>query len=223
MLTVDANGLLVDGGVAGTGTWTDSSASTGTNKVIDVEATGNVITTVSKIWLPAAGGTAAAPGLLWDSLAANAPTAVCTEGSTVPTLLSCSAAFTNNSDGDNSLQQTIALPSDWTGAIDLKFKWFTTVTSGDVVWQAALMCRADAEIDDAVGFNTASTVVDTAKGTTLQLNDATITGLTTTGCAAGELAHLKVFRNRAHASDTIANGATFVNLVGVEVIMRRAQ
>jgi hypothetical protein len=217
-ITVDANGLLVDNGVPGTGTWTDSSTSTGTNKTIDVEAAGNVITTVSKIWLPAAGGTAAVPGLLWDTLAANAPTAVCSAGTTETTMLRCYADFPD-SDGDFSLQQTIALPSDWTGAIDLKFKYSSVATSGNTVWQAATACRADAEVDD-VAFNAASTVTDAAKGTTLQLNDATITGLTATGCAAGELMHLKVFRNRTNASDTITG---VLHLHGVEVTTRRAQ
>ncbi len=209
---------LADGGAAGAGTWTDSSTSTGTNKTIDVEGSGNVITTVSKVWLPAAGGTAAAPGLLWDTLAANAPTASCSAGGTETTLLRCLADFPD-SDGDYSLQQTFMLPSDWTGNIDLKFLWKAAATSGDAVWQATLVCRADAEVDDAA-FNAASTVTDTVKGTTLQLNTASIAALTTTGCAAGELAHLKVFRQRTHASDTIAG---VISLVGVEVTMRRAQ
>jgi hypothetical protein len=209
---------LADGGAAGAGTWTDSSTSTGTNKTIDVEGTGNVITTVSKIWLPAAGGTAAAPGLLWDTLASNAPTPSCSAGSTETTMLRCLADFPD-SDGEYSLQQTIMLPSDWTGAIDLKFLWQAAATSGNVVWQATLVCRADAEVNDGA-FNAASTVTDAVKGTTLQLNTASISSLTTTTCAAGELAHLKIFRQRTHASDTIAG---VISLVGTEVTLRRAQ
>jgi hypothetical protein len=209
---------LADGGAAGAGTWTDSSTSTGTNKTLDVEGTGNVITTVSKIWLKAAGGTAAVPGLLWETLATNAPTPSCSAGSTETTLLRCVADFPD-SDGEYSLQQDFMLPSDWTGNIDLKFLWKAAATSGNVVWQATLVCRADGEIDDAA-FNAASTVTDAVKGTTLQLNTASIAALTTTGCSAGELAHLKIFRQRTHASDTIAG---VISLVGVEVTARRAQ
>ena len=209
---------LADGGAAGSGTVTGSSTDTFTNKTLDVEGTGNTITTVSKIWLPAAAGTAASPSLLWDALASNAPTAVCSAGSTETTLLRCTADFPD-SDGDFSLQQPILFPADWTGNIDLKFLWKAAATSGDVVWQAALVCRADGEVDDAA-FNTANTVTDTVKGTTLQLNTASIAAMTTTGCAAGELAHLKVFRNRTNASDTITGT---VSLVGVEVTARRAQ
>lgn len=53
VLTVDANGLIVDGGVAGSGTWTDSSTSTGTNKtLVATEAGGtNTITTgIAAYW-----------------------------------------------------------------------------------------------------------------------------------------------------------------------------
>ena len=81
------------------------------------------------------------------------------------------------------------------------------------------MCTADAEIED-VAWNTASTVTDTAKGTTLQLNTAAITGLTTTGCAVGELMHMKFMRQRTHASDTISG---VVSLKSVELTLRRAQ
>jgi hypothetical protein len=116
-----------------------------------------------------------------------------------------------------SMQRTYRLPSDWTSTVDLTFLWLTTATTGDVVWQAATICAADAETDDPA-FNTASTVTDTAKGTTNQLNTASITTLTVTGCAAGELLHLKIFRDSAHASDTLAATA---RLVSVELTIRR--
>ena len=95
---------------------------------------------------------------------------------------------------------TSTVPAAWAGAV-------------------ATICVADAETDDPA-FNTASTVTDAAKGTTNQTNDATVTGITTTGCAAGELLHLKVFRDSAHASDTLAATA---RLIGVELTMRRTQ
>ena len=72
----------------------------------------------------------------------------------------------------------------------------------------------------APAFNTASTVTDTAKGVANQTNDADITGVTMTGCAAGELLHLKALRDPAHASDTLAATA---RLIGVELTLRRAQ
>jgi hypothetical protein len=115
-----------------------------------------------------------------------------------------------------SAQLTYALPTTWTGTVDARIKWLTSATSGSVVWQLSTICVADAETDDP-SFNTASTVTDAAKGTTLQTNDASITGVTATGCAAGELLHLKIQRDSAHASDTLAATA---RLIGVELVIR---
>lgn len=189
-----------------------------TNKTLDAEGTGNSITIPIKIWLPAVGCAGTTGTLMWDTLASNAPTATCSAGSTETTMMRGTADFPD-SDGAYSLQQPILLPDDWTGAIDVKFLYRTTATTGNTIWQAATACRADAEVDD-VAFNTASvTSADAAKGTTLQLNTASIAGVTATGCAAGELLHLKVIRDRTHASDTITG---VVSLVGVEVTLRRA-
>lgn len=194
-----------------------ASTDTLTNKTLDAEGTGNAITLSSKIWLPAAGCAGTTGTLMWDTLAANAPTATCSAGSTETTMMRGAADFPD-SDGAYSLQQIIMLPDDWTGAVDVKFLWKAAATSGDAVWQVATSCVADAEANDAA-YNTANTVTDTAKGTTLQLNTATITGITMTGCAAGELLHLKVQRDRTHASDSITG---VISLIGVEVTTRRA-
>jgi hypothetical protein len=40
-----------------------------------------------------------------------------------------------------------------------------------------------------------------------------------TGCAAGELMHIKILRDSAHASDTLAATA---RLIGVELVIREA-
>lgn len=193
------------------------STSTLTNKTIDAEGTGNVITTVQRAWFQAVNCTGTTASLNWDTIATLAPATACTAGTTNTGLIRGLAAFSNSE--ISQMQAHLALPSDWTGAIDLKFKWETSATSGSVVWQAAAICVADAEVNDAA-WNTASTVTDAAKGTTLQTNDASITGLTATGCAAGEILHLKVFRDPAHASDDLAATA---DLIGVELTMRRAQ
>jgi len=200
-----------------TGAITAGSTDTFTNKTLDVEATGNIITTVQKMWFEAVNCTGTTPSLNWDTIATLAPATACTAGTTNTGLIRGLASFSNAE--ISQMQTHFKLPGDWAGAIDLKFKWQTSATSGSVVWQAASICVADAEVDD-VAWNTASTVTDVAKGTTLQTNDASITGLTTTGCAAGELLHLKVFRDPAHASDDLAAAA---DLIGVEVTTRRAQ
>jgi len=205
-----STGTLQQGGVS---VATDSSTNTFTNKTLDAEGTGNVLTIPSRKWFPAAGCNNATAGSIWDLPTSNPAVAACVTGTNTQ------KGVLDFADGSNlSAQLTYLLPSTWTGTVDAKMKWFTTATTGDVVWQLATICVADAETDDPA-FNTASTVTDTAKGTTLQTNDASITTVTVTGCAAGELMHLKIQRDSAHASDTLAATA---RLIGVELVIREA-
>jgi hypothetical protein len=198
---------------AGTDYSHPSTAETRTNMTIDAEGTGNVVTMPFTLFLPAAGGTAAAPASVWDLPAANPAVAVVTAGTNT---LQGTLDFADGAD-TLSAQTNWMIPSDWVGTVDARIKWFTSATTGDVVWQLATICVADAETNDPA-FNTASTVTDTAKGTTNQLNDAAITTLTVTGCAAGELMHLKVSRDPTTGADTLAATA---RLVGIELKYRR--
>jgi hypothetical protein len=188
-----------------------------TNKTLDAEGTGNTLVISQKISLPLVGCAGTTGTVLWDTLASNAPTATCSAGTTETTMMRGVADFPD-SDGDFSVQMAFPLPDDWTGNIGIKFYWRAAATSGDVVWQVQTACRADGEVDD-VTWNTANTVTDTAKASANQLNTASISSLTTTGCAAGKILHLRVLRNRTHASDTIAG---VVSLGHVELTTRRS-
>ena len=163
---------------------------------------GNPIKGLLPVEMPiaVAGGTAASPSLLWNTLASNAPTPTCSAGSTETTLLRCVAEFPD-SDGDYSIQLSIALPSDWAGPVDLQLRYRTTDTTNNVVWQAQTLFIGDGSLEDAA-WNTASTVTDTVKGTANQLNDATISSVTITGSGVTRTMYLKILRNRTHASDT---------------------
>lgn len=190
-----------------------SDSVTFTNKTYDAEGTGNVLTLPRRIWFPAAGCNNATAGNVWDLPTSNPAVPACKTGTNTQ------MGVLDFADSSNlSAQLHYALPTTWTGAIDARIKWLTSATSGNVVWQLSTICVADAETDDPA-FNTASTVTDAAKGTTLQTNDAAITGVTATGCAAGELMHLKIQRDAAHASDTLAATA---RLIGVELTIREA-
>lgn len=185
------------------------------NTRYNAESTGNILTLTEKLWIPAArcdNATASAP--LWSFPTTNPAAPACQTGSNTQ------FGTLDFADGASTLsaQAHVKLPSDWTGTLDVKFLWFTTATTNSVVWQIATICVADAETSDPA-FNTASTVTDAAKGTTLQQNDATMTGVTITGCAAGELMYLRVFRDPANGADTLAATA---RLVGVELTIRRA-
>lgn len=173
----------------------------------------------TKVALPLAGCAGTSGTLMWDTLATLAPTATCSAGSTETAMMRGTADWPD-SDGDYSVQVAFLTPADWDTSknLDALLLWRTSATSGDVVWQIQTACRADGEVDD-VAWNTASTVTDTAKGTTLQLNSAAITNITKTGCAAGELLHVRVLRNRTHASDSLAAVAS---LAHVELTLRRS-
>lgn len=193
---------------------TASSSTTFTNKTFNAESTGNILTFPVKIWIPAAicnNATPASHG--WSFPTSNPGVPACQTGSNTQF-----GTMDFADSADLSAQYHLRLPSDWTSTVDVAIKWFTSATSGDVVWQIATICVADAETSDPA-FNTASTVTDTAKGTTLQENDASITTVTVTGCAAGELMFVKVKRDAAHASDTLAATA---RLIGIEITYRRA-
>ena len=191
---------------------TDGTA-TFTNKTYDAEGTGNTLT-IPTIWsfetAVCQGSTASLAGSTMTSLA---PTAVCITG----TNATRGAAQFPDSDGEYGQQFQVAYPYDGTGTLDVRGKWRTAATSGDIVIQVATSCTADAEVLNDT-FNTASTTTETAKGTTLQLNDWSITGVTITGCAAGELLTVKVFRQRTHASDSLTG--TF-DLFPVSFTIRR--
>lgn len=181
--------------------------------IYDAESTGNVLTIPEKRWLPSAICQNATAVSAWSTPTSNPAVFACNTGSNTQ---KGTADFADSA--DLSMQTALWLPADWSGAIDVRLRWFTSATTNAVVWQVSTICIADAETSDPA-YNTASTVTDTAKGTTLQDNDASITGLTTTGCAAGELMYLKVRRDSAHASDTLAATAS---LRGIELTFRRA-
>lgn len=150
----------------------------------------------------------------WSLPATNPAVAACNQGTNTM------KGTLDFADGANSLsaQYHMPLPSDWVGAIDVAFKWYAgTATSGAVVWQFATICVADAATSDPA-FNAASTVTDTAKGTVNQDNDASITAVTITGCTAGKMLYMKVFRDPANGADTMADTA---HLRSVEVTYRR--
>ena len=120
---------------------------------------------------------------------------------------------------DEGYQRKMRLPDGWTGAVDVEFVYKTADTGAteDVVWAIQTLCVDDAEVYTG-SFNTANTVTDSVKTTTLQRNVATITGITTTGCAAGEDMILHVYRDANVAGDDAPSDAS---LIGVWVRGRR--
>jgi len=192
-----------------------SNTATLTGKTYDADGTGNVLTIPSKIWLPAAGCNNATAAPMFDLPASNAPAIACLTGKGV-------ADFDGTT--DETMQTTLMLPADWTGNVDVAYKWLSTVTTGNVTWCAQVVCVADSETDSQsfAAQATGNCVSDATKGTTNQTNDAADTAITITGCAAGEMLNLQISRDpneTSTLSDTLAGDA---RLIGIELTVRRA-
>lgn len=191
-----------------------------TNKTYNTESTGNVFTTVKRVWLPAAGCNNATAGSIWDLPTSNAAAAACITGTNTQ-----KGVLDFDQTTDESAQLSLLLPSTWTGNIDANVLWLTTATSGSVAWCVQLISSADAETDDPAfpAQATGNCVSDAAKGTTNQLNTAALTTITATGVAAGELLHIRLSRDPDETSTRTDNLAADARLVGVELIYRVAE
>ncbi len=203
--------------VAGTDYVSPSSTETLTNKTLNVESTGNVITTVNKTWFAAAGCVNATAASFWDLPTSTPAVAACVTGTNTQKGVLQFADTT----GGFSAQTGMLLPADFTGTLDAQIVWKTTATSGNAKFSLSTICTAiNATETDDPAFNTASTVTTAAPGTANRLQTSSITGVTITGCAANELLHVKLFRDGNDGSDTL--GAS-LDVIGVEITTRRAQ
>lgn len=214
-ITVSGSTATPSTATAGTDYSSPSSADTVTNKTINAESTGNVITLSVIQYFTAAvceSDTPYTPG--WSfSASGNSVTSECATGTNTVIGL---ADFVDG--GTSYLQNSIRLPADWTGAVGMNLYWLSSATSGNVVWQIQTACAGDGELPDQ-SWNAAQTVTDATKASGGQENTASFPALTMTGCAAGEMFMFKLLRDPAHASDTLGDTA---KLVGVELVYRRA-
>lgn len=191
-----------------------------TNKTLDVEGTGNSVTTVDKVWLPAAGCNNVTATSFWDLFTSAVPAPACITGSNTT-----KGVLDFDPTTDQAAQSSITLPSDWTGNIDAKIKYLTgTGDANTIGWCVQLVCVADAETDDPAfpAQAAGNCVSDTNKGTANQTNDATITSVSASGCAAGELMHIQLSRD-ANASAVTDSFTGNARLIGLELTLRRTQ
>jgi hypothetical protein len=181
-----------------------SGSATLTNKTFDAEATGNSLTIVdtvsgmflrgnssSQTWLVDYGSSGPTVGTSWNA------------GSDI-TYLSYASCYCTDADGPCWFSRSVRMPTDWdpSKAVDLSWAWGAGGTSGTIVFQVALACRGDGDAR-AVQYNTATEVLDTNSSSSV-LNQVTATGLSTTGCSAGDTLTWRILRDRTHASDTFS-------------------
>lgn len=188
-----------------------------TNKVIDVEAAGNSLSTVERRDLPAGTCRSATPGTsAWITSASN-PSIICGGTNVYKAMLTFADSATGNA------FTVVRLPPDWNASapVDFSIDWYSSATNASlgVVWQVATTCVGDGESTDPA-WNPAQIVVDNPKTVANQANVATITNVTMTGCAPGEALYVKLFRVPTHASDTLASAAT---VLGAQLTFRRTQ
>lgn len=188
-----------------------------TNISLDAEVTGNAVTLKRYKWLPGAGCSGSTASTIWDLPATNPAVAACRTGTNT------TKGVLDFADGANALtaQLTEYLNEDWSGVIEATVIWQSGSTStNSVVWQIALACASDADSDDPAFTDDAFTA-DANKGTANQYNATAVNEVVTTGsCVAGDIMHIRIKRDPAHASDTLAATA---QLVGVSLKLREIQ
>lgn len=195
---------VLSAATAGTDYSAPSATETLTNKTLDAESTGNAITLPVVKAYPSAGCQGTTAFTAFATPTAAAPAAECVTGTnTNYGVLSFDAS------ADESVQWHFRLPGGWTGNIDLALDWRAAATTGDVVWAMQTACVAFGETGDP-SWNTAQTATDTASGTTLAWNEATISTLTTTGCAAGEMLFFRLYRDADAGGDTMTGDAQLI-------------
>jgi hypothetical protein len=189
---------------------TASNTVTFTNKTINQEGTGNVITTVWEASGRAALCNSSTPGPAMDLFGSNAPTPNCLTGTNVQM-----GTLDYPKSGNTFAQFSVELPTAWVGNLDLTLDWLVTASGGanTVSWTIQTACTASGSTFDTV-FNTAQTVTTNVAANNLR-TVSTQAALTVTGCAGGNLLHVQVGRN---VTDTFAGVA---RLVGYRLTGRR--
>lgn len=204
--TFDASGNVIDGGTA----VSNSSTNTFTNKTLDQEGSGNVVTTVVTAWFDAAGCNNATASPSFDLPSSNAPTANCLTGTNT------NQGTLDYSDSANSSGQIkLALPHTWVGAIDVQLYWLVTATGGSnaVKWTIQTAFTAGAATYDTA-FNAAQTITANVAANNI-VTESAQSALTLTGSAVDDILHIKIGRD---TTDTFTGTA---RLLGARLTLRK--
>jgi len=183
-----------------------------TNKTIDAEAAGNTITLPFYVQFPAAGCNNATASPNWDLPATNAPT---------PNCLTDTNTQQGTMDFDDTaartMQTSFALPPGWTGNVDVDIAWLVTAGGGSntVKFTVATACSATSATFDPA-FNAANTITSGTVGANNAMNVTSQTAITMTGCAAGNVLHIKFGRDNTDTSTAT------VRVVDVAFTIRRS-
>ncbi len=183
-----------------------------TNKTLDAEATGNTITLPFYVQVPAAGCNNATASPNWDLPTTNAPTPNCLTGTNAQ-----QGVMDFDDTAARTMQTAFNLPPGWTGNVDVEIDWLVSAGGGSntVKFTVATACSASGATFDTA-FNTANTITSGTVGANSAMNVTTQTAITMTGCAAGNLLHVKVGRDNTDTSTAT------VRVVNVAFTIRRS-
>ena len=183
-----------------------------TNKTIDAEATGNTITLPFYVQVPAAGCNNATASPNWDLPTTNAPTPNCLTGTNTQ-----QGTMDFDDTAARTMQTSFALPSGWTGNVDVDIDWLVTAGGGSntVKFTVATACSAAGATFDPA-FNAANTITSGTVGANNAMNITSQTAITMTGCAAGSVLHIKLGRDNTDTSTAT------VRVVNVAFTIRRS-
>ncbi len=186
-----------------------------TSATLDAEATGNTLTTVERIYRPAARCTNATAAPFYNLPTANAAGSACLGTTTTNGILTFADAATTSASFEHRL------PSDWTGTMDAVVSYTgSTNSTNNIRWQISNACVADTEDIIAPSYNATSAANSTGPTTAGQRRTATFTSVAVTNCAAGEEQWWKIERVGADAGDTYTGVG---HLLGIQLVYRRAQ
>jgi hypothetical protein len=152
----------------------------------------------------------------FDLATTNTPAPTCNTGSNTQKAYLAFDATT-----DESFEDHWILPTGFV-SVNVHFRWKAAATSGAVGWCAQLIRVADGSTSDPAYPAQASgnCVSDTAKGTTLQENAASITSVTCTSCVAGDHVYVRISRdaNGGAVTDDMTGDALLLNYGRVFVV-----
>jgi hypothetical protein len=189
-----------------------ATADTLTNKTIDAEATGNTITFPFYVQVPGAGCNNATASPNWDLPTTNAPTPNCLTGANTQ-----QGTMDFDDTAARTMQTSFILPPGWTGNVDVDVDWLVTAGGGSntVKFTVATACSAAGATFDPA-FNTANTITSGTVGANNAMNVTSQSAITMTGCAAGNVLHIKFGRDNTDTSTAT------VRVVDVGFTIRRS-
>lgn len=169
-------------------------------------ATGNPTTCHQTSWdaftlptyISAAGCNNATPGSALDLPTANAPSPICHGTTTTSGTLD----FADSANQKATFE--VALPAGWTGSEDLTFDWYTSSTSVSGKWTIETVCKAaNGDLVGSPTYNSAQTITTTSSSTANGLTRSTQSGVTVTGCSAGNIEIIRVGRDVTDTSTAV--------------------